>query len=132
MEGARDLTPVPAITFTEVMMRQSGSFVSAAHHPCRGRHADLVRLATGDQHDPGQPQVGRERPTAGGAKAPVFWPARAARGAALALGEAPNLVQDVSRKVLNAPQRRLEQIVQLDEKQAAAILKQWIRQEEST
>jgi flagellar M-ring protein FliF len=33
--------------------------------------------------------------------------------------------------VLSAPQRRLEQIVQLDEKQAAAILKQWIRQEEA-
>ena len=42
----------------------------------------------------------------------------------------PNLVQDVSRNVQHAPQRRLEQIVALDEKQAAAILKQWIRQEE--
>jgi flagellar M-ring protein FliF len=42
----------------------------------------------------------------------------------------PNLVEDVSQRVLHAPQKRLEQIVQLDEKQAAAILKQWIRQEE--
>jgi flagellar M-ring protein FliF len=40
-------------------------------------------------------------------------------------------VSDITRKVLSAPQRRLEQIVQLDEKQAAAILKQWIRQEEA-
>jgi flagellar M-ring protein FliF len=31
----------------------------------------------------------------------------------------------------NTPQKRLEQIIQLDEKQAAAILKQWIRQEEA-
>jgi flagellar M-ring protein FliF len=31
----------------------------------------------------------------------------------------------------NTPQKRLEQIIQLDEKQAAAILKQWIRQEET-
>jgi flagellar M-ring protein FliF len=45
--------------------------------------------------------------------------------------EQPNLVSDITRKVLSAPQRRLEQIVQLDEKQAAAILKQWIRQEEA-
>jgi flagellar M-ring protein FliF len=45
--------------------------------------------------------------------------------------ETPNLVQDIPRRVQHAPQRRLEQIVQLDEKQAAAILKQWIRQEES-
>jgi len=30
MEGARDFQPVPSITFMEVLMRQSGSFVSAA------------------------------------------------------------------------------------------------------
>ena len=29
IEGARDLTPVPGITFSEVLMRQAGSFVSA-------------------------------------------------------------------------------------------------------
>ncbi len=42
MEGARDLAPVPSITFAEVMMRQAGSLVSAITIPSRGRHADLV------------------------------------------------------------------------------------------
>jgi flagellar M-ring protein FliF len=51
--------------------------------------------------------------------------------AQLAHEDTPNLVQDISRKVQHAPQRRLEQIVQLDAKHAAAILRQWIRQEES-
>ena len=51
--------------------------------------------------------------------------------AALSNEPPPNLIQDVSSSIQNAPQKRLEQIIQLDEKQAAAILKQWIRQEEA-
>ena len=131
MEGARDLAPVPAITLTEVLMRQSGSFVSAATILAVAvmliwfglRPAINTILASSKSDESAQLEaeqgVGLLAGAGGG-------------GAALALGDAPNLVQDISRKVLNAPQKRLEQIVQLDEKQAAAILKQWIRQEEST
>lgn len=130
MEGARDLTPVPGITFSEVLMRQAGSFVSALTilavagmliwfglRPAintilaSSRSDDSAKLLTAE----GTGLLGDEDGTAG----------------RLSREEAPNLVQDVSRKALHAPQKRLEQIVQLDEKQAAAILKQWIRQEEA-
>lgn len=130
MEGARDLTPVPGITFSEVLMRQAGSFVSALTilavagmliwfglRPAintilaSSRSDDSAKLLTAE----GTGLLGDEDGAAG----------------RLSREEAPNLVQDVSRKALHAPQKRLEQIVQLDEKQAAAILKQWIRQEEA-
>ena len=39
----------------------------------------------------------------------------------------PNFLTDLSRKVGNVPADRLEKIVDLDEAQAAAILKQWMK-----
>jgi flagellar M-ring protein FliF len=129
-EGARDFPPVPAITFMEVLIRQSGSFVSAATilavavmliwfglRPAMNTILDGSRSTQSAQFqlEQGVGLVGGE----GGATAQH------------AHEDTPNLVQDISRKVQHAPQRRLEQIVQLDEKHAAAILKQWIRQEES-
>ena len=121
MEGARDLTPVPGVTFTEVMMRQSGSFVSALTILAVAgmliwfglRPAINTILAGSRSGESAQ----FWRP-----KAPVCWAATAVRPASFRREETPNLVQDVSRKALHAPQKRLEQIVQLDEKQAAAIL----------
>lgn len=40
----------------------------------------------------------------------------------------PNLIEDITSDVLRLSQRRLEQMVQLDEEQAANILKQWMRE----
>ena len=37
------------------------------------------------------------------------------------------LLEDLNMKRGRSPQKRLEQMVELDEAQAAAILKQWIR-----
>jgi flagellar M-ring protein FliF len=46
-----------------------------------------------------------------------------------AMGDA-NLIEDLTTKARRSPQKRLEQIVQFDEDQATAILKQWIHQGE--
>ena len=44
------------------------------------------------------------------------------------LGEPePNLIADLTSRLGRTPQKRLEQMVDLDEDQAAAILRQWIR-----
>lgn len=40
----------------------------------------------------------------------------------------PNLIEDITNDVMRLSQRRLEQMVQLDEEQAATILKQWMRE----
>jgi flagellar M-ring protein FliF len=40
----------------------------------------------------------------------------------------PNLIADITSDVMRLSQRRLEQMVALDEEQAAMILKQWMRE----
>ena len=131
MEGARDLAPVPSITFTEVMMRQAGSLVSAITILAVAgmliwfglRPAINTILASAKTDETTQFQAETNALLSGGSTMVA---------AALSGGEAPpNLIQDVSSSMQNTPQKRLEQIIQLDEKQAAAILKQWIRQEEA-
>ncbi len=54
----------------------------------------------------------------------------AALGAAKSAGgvDEPNLIEDLTSEVRNISQKRLEQMVELDEEQAAAILKQWMRE----
>jgi flagellar M-ring protein FliF len=42
-----------------------------------------------------------------------------------------NLIEDVTKRMNRSPQKRLEQIVEYDEEQAAAILRQWLHQEEA-
>ena len=44
--------------------------------------------------------------------------------------EDANLIEDLTSKAKRSPQKRLEQIVQFDEEQAAAVLKQWMHQGE--
>lgn len=40
--------------------------------------------------------------------------------------EEPNLIADLTSKMGRTPQKRLEQMIEYDEEQAAAILKQWM------
>ncbi len=42
-----------------------------------------------------------------------------------------NLIEDVTKRLNRSPQKRLEQIVEYDEAQAAAILRQWLHQDEA-
>ncbi len=42
-----------------------------------------------------------------------------------------NLIEDVTKRMNRSPQKRLEQIVEYDEAQAAAILRQWLQQDEA-
>jgi flagellar M-ring protein FliF len=47
--------------------------------------------------------------------------------ARVAREQAPNLIADLTSKLGRTPQKRLEQMIDFDEEQAAAILKQWMR-----
>src|SRR5690606_29845431 len=46
----------------------------------------------------------------------------------LGIKKQPNLIEDITNDVLRLSQKRLEQMVALDEEQAANILKQWMRE----
>ena len=70
----------------------------------------------------GPPLSGGELQAAGAEAAGAFATHR------LAGGEQPNLISDLQNKLGNSPQKRFEQMVDYDEEQAAAILKQWMRE----
>ena len=124
VEGSRDLAPVPPIGFVEMLNKQMGSFINAG--TILAVAAMLVwfglRPAVNGilNHRAQQEQV----------------EAAQLEAAALAPPEReeeaePNLVEDLEGKLQRTPQKRLEQIVRLDQMQAAAILKDWMRREEA-
>src|SRR5262249_5990199 len=124
LEGSRELAPVPPIGFVEMLNRQMGSFINAA--TILAVAAMLVWFGL--------------RPAVNGilthrAQQEQAEPADAAvaqlEAGALALPEGEetelNLVEDLEGKMQRTPQKRLEQIVRLDQIQAAAILTEGIR-----
>ena len=78
-----------------------------------------------------------QAPRAVTAVAPDMAAVEAPRAPALAAAMAPdgedtvNLIEDVTKRMNRSPQKRLEQIVEYDEAQAAAILRQWLHQDEA-
>jgi flagellar M-ring protein FliF len=127
LDGARDLAPIPPISFTEVIARQLGSFISAAAILTMailliwfGLRPAMDAILT----RPKPVEIAETEASIAAAEA------EADQHPAQVTDTGTNLVEDLTGKILRAPQRRLEQIVQLNEEQAAAILKQWMRQEE--
>ena len=54
------------------------------------------------------------------------------RGARPIDADGVSLIEDVTRKIDHSPRKRLDQIVEFDEAQAAAILRQWLRQDKAS
>ncbi|MFI5013862.1 MAG: flagellar basal-body MS-ring/collar protein FliF [Hyphomicrobiales bacterium] len=136
-DTGRDLEPLPPPGFVELLMRQSGSLVSA------GTILAVAVLLIWFGIRPATRALLALPQTAAAAEAPLLPgldqlsgpdPTQAITDAGFALqpmhsGE-PNLIEDLTSKVRRTPQKRLEQIVQFDEDQATAILKQWMHQGE--
>ena len=124
---ARDLEPVPPPSLFEVMARQSGTFINAGTILLVSllviwfglRPATKALLTRTDEQQAAAP----------GLAAPDGDPAAMA-AQALAAGESPDLIGDLTQKLERSPQKRLAQIVDFDEQRAAAILRQWIYQDE--
>jgi flagellar M-ring protein FliF len=128
LEGARDMAPVPSLSLTEILSRQIGNFISA------GTILTLAVLLIWFGLRPAMDAI-LYRPTATEiaeteAQAAPDAAAEAAAHAAQVAAAEPNLVEDLTSKVQRAPQKRLEQIIALNEGQAVAVLKQWMQQEE--
>lgn len=130
IDSGKELEPVPPVSITEALMRQFGSILSALAMVVV---AALVvwlglRPATRALIEMREPLLGEVAPalTAGGEA-----PALGAPGEAAMIGEGPRedhpLLEDWTPRRSRAPQKRLEQMIEVDEGQAAAILKQWIR-----
>jgi flagellar M-ring protein FliF len=127
IEGSRELAPVPPISFVEMINKQLGSVINAV---------TILAVASMLVWFGLRPAVnGILTHRAQQEQTEVAEAAEIEAAAALALAESEdpelNLVEDLEGKMQRTPQKRLEQIVRLDQMQAAAILKDWMRREEA-
>ena len=122
---ARDLEPVPPMSLLEVVARQSGTFINA------GTILLVSLLVIWFGLRPATKALLRNEERRGAEPKGLAGPeGDAAAAAELGAGENPDLIGDLTQKLERTPQKRLAQIVDFDEQRAAAILRQWIYQDE--
>jgi flagellar M-ring protein FliF len=125
VQGGQMLEPVPGIGMVEHVLRHTGSIVNALAvvavamlliwFGLRPAMKAILEVRPGALSSPSaQPQA-----------APRVATAEAA-GAQVTSESQPNLIADLTSKLGRTPQKRLEQMTDFDEEQAAAILKQWM------
>lgn len=133
IDGGRHLEPIPPVSYGELLVRQTGNLVNAATILVVaglliwfGLRPAVSALLT-------RPPAENEAQTALVASAEADAAALPAGEAIAALAAPPqlNLVEDLTDRMSRNPQKRLEQIIELDEEQAAAILRRWLNQEEA-
>jgi flagellar M-ring protein FliF len=132
IDSGKELEPVPPPSLGEALMRQFGTIVSAL--AMLGVAALVVgvglRPATRALIDLREPPRS-ENALALADGVAMGAAALEARGDPALLGEAAReeqaLLEDWTPRRSRGPQKRLEQLIEFDEAQAAAILKQWIR-----
>ncbi|MBS7537935.1 flagellar basal-body MS-ring/collar protein FliF [Ancylobacter lacus] len=130
-DGGNTMEPIPPLDWTQILLRQAGTVFNAliilvvsilliwfglrpavraiVARPEQEESMEVALLAAGAAGELGTAESGTEvLPAAAG---PV------------------NLIEDITSKLNRSPQKRLEQIIDFDEEQAAAILRQWLRQE---
>jgi flagellar M-ring protein FliF len=131
VDSAASLAPVAGPGIVELLVRQAGTVINAAAILILAvlliwfglRPAVKAILAQPRESEPAlQPAM------IGGGGTPLIEGGRPA-GAASAHADI-NLIEDLTNKMNRSPQKRLEQIVEFDEAQAVAILRQWLHQDE--
>jgi flagellar M-ring protein FliF len=137
IDDARMLEPTPPLSLAEIFMRQSGNLINAATILIVAslliwfglRPAVTAILARPE------PEVAYET-----AVTPAIEEAVASTDAMIAgitpphleaAAVTPNLIEDLTDKMHRTPQKKLEQMIEFDEEQAASILKQWLMQSEA-
>lgn len=124
------MAPIASLGITEHIMRQLGSFIGAGTVLAVTLLLILMVLRPVTRELLTVPEI----PAAQAAIALGVDPALAGPdGQAAQIGGSGgnadgSLLEDLSITVNRGPQRRLEQIIEQDEEQAAAILKQWLRE----
>lgn len=126
VDSGQALQPVPGIGVVEHLVRNTGTFVNAVAMVAITVLLIWfgVRPALKAILEPRAAEAARNRPLkAEGAPAAVEQSA----GANISGEPQPNLIADLTSKRGRTPQKRLEQMTDLDEEQAAAVLKQLMR-----
>lgn len=133
IDAGHDLAPQPSPAISETLLRQAGTVVNAVTilaitlllvwfglRPATKAILSLpaARAVEGLEVPALENYSQSEVPDAGGQPLADWTPA--AEG---------NLIEDLTQNPRRSPQKRLAQIVEYDEAQAVAILRQWLRQE---
>jgi flagellar M-ring protein FliF len=142
VDSGRELEPVEGPSLTEQLMRQSGSLVSAGTVVLVAilliwlglRPATKALLAMPNKPVQEAPIafLPDGRPAMGEFSAVVdSFPKNGAGNLLPDQTQGDDMLRDILARKNKNPQKQLEQLVDYDEEQAAAILKQWIRQGEN-
>ncbi|MEN3380399.1 MAG: flagellar M-ring protein FliF [Hyphomicrobiales bacterium] len=133
MENGRDIEPIPQMGLSEILARQLGNIINAAAILLMA----VLLIWFGLRPAINSILEARAAERAAEVQKSEFAALADAQSAAAALqagaieGDEPNLVEDLTSKMKRAPLKRLEQIIQLNEKQAADVLRRWTRGEEA-
>jgi len=140
VDGGHDLEAIPSQGFMDILLRQSGTAINAVTvlivsillilFGIRPLTRVLAPSAPAEiaAADDGISMI---EPLADFTALPTSFgddEDMAGGGAMMAMDSEPNLIEDVTNRPKRSPQRRLEQMVEFDEQQAATILKQWVQQ----
>jgi len=125
VQGAQSLEPVAGMGVVEHLLRNTSSIVNAI------AAVAVVALLIWFGVRPAMRAILEPQPAtaaAGGALGTNATPdgAGAIAGGGIAGDSQPNLIADLTSKLERTPLKRLEQMTDFDEEQAAAILKQWM------
>lgn len=148
INDGQSLEPVPPLSATDVLLRQSGTLINAATILVVAalliwfglRPALRAILATPEaaQTEMAAIEAAANPALAAAASTPgeAALAAPGADPASLAPPAMANLIEDMAQtmadKLERSPQKRLEQMIDLDEEQVAQILKRWLMREEAT
>lgn len=136
-----DLEPVPSPGIFDLLIRQAGTMVNALaivvvavlliwfglRPTVRAILARPAESSAVAMIPPSEPTVIEAAAAAHAAQ--VSEAAGAGPAGSASSADKVNLIEDLTSKLNRSPQKRLEQIVDFDEEQAAAILRQWLHQE---
>lgn len=144
-DGGHAMEPVPPLPWTELLLRQAGTMINALTILAVAALLiwfglrPAVRAVLSRPHDDVEREVA-DIETAmlaaeplpavtGPGPAPIIAAPPTAPALEAGGDEPVNLIGDLTKLKNRSPQKRLEQIVEYDEEQAVAILRQWLHQE---
>ncbi|MEW6123905.1 MAG: flagellar basal-body MS-ring/collar protein FliF [Pseudomonadota bacterium] len=135
-DGGHAMEPIPPLSWSELLLRQAGTLVNALTILVVAALLIWFGLRPAVRAILARPETDVEAIEAAMLASPQG-EAELADGMGLAGGvpltaanqPTVNLIEDLTSRLNRSPQKKLEQIVEYDEEQAAAILRQWLRQE---
>jgi len=128
LQGSRSLEPSPPLGIAEALMRQSGTVINAVTILALAALIIWFGLRPAMNAILKHPAEPAAVATLASEAVPEAGSMQAQIAAAAAASPSLNLIEDLTEGSSRSPIKKLEQLVDFDEVQAAAILRQWIHE----